>query len=213
MDEEDHPAPSPTPPPPFVAPLPRGFLNSRLQALESKAAKCESEESKERAKKRVDSCLEATREELRKARGSNPTKAGFALVNSTKKVQKPDRAVERHQGLVEEAGRLVHDAQAQERQEIASLATVVRERDNEKARNAYLALQSAQEASQAIRGFDGIRMAVGYFRSLAQRPQEHAAVPWVDLLARLASVLDPQGYEQADPVLLGIDVSEEDGSG
>ena len=196
-----------------MEPLPRALLNSRKQALETKVAQYGDGGNEERKKKRAEACLDATKEALREAGGSNPTQAGFALVNATKKVQQLEKAVERHQGSVEEAGRRVHEAQDQEKREIAALQKVVRERDNAKARCAYLALQSAQEAGKAVHGFEGLRMAVEYFRCLAQRTQEHAAVPWVDMLARLAAVLDPQGYdENADPILLGVEISEEDSS-
>ena len=87
---------------------------------------------------------------------------------------------------------------------------VVRERDNTKARVAYLAVQSAQEAGQEVHWFEGVCNAVESFRLLAIQTQRQDIVPMVDILAQMANMFDPGRYEEhQDPLLLGVDISEE----
>ena len=111
---------------------------------------------------------------------------------------------------LEEKGAAVHQALEDEKKTNAKLQKTVRERDNEKAKAAYLATQSAQEAAQAVHWFEGTREAVEGLRALAMQAQQPAYVPYIDLLSQVANVFDPSHYqEEQDPVLQQVDISED----
>ena len=199
-------------PPPFESPLPRHILAGRIKAIEGKVESCGEDPTKARRKARAEQLLEETKKTYREAGGGSAARSCFSLVNVTKQLHKLEKSVEKHQRELEERGGEVHAAVEAERRADAALKKVVREYENCKARRAYLAAQSAQEAGEAIHSFEGIRGAVESFRNLAQQVQRHEYIPQIDLLCRWACMLDPSTYcEDEDPLVLGVDVSEESG--
>ena len=166
-----------------------------------------------RRKKRAELRLEETRAALKEAGGGSTTRTLFAMVNANKKLGRLDSAVEKYQQQAEDIERRKFELREEEERVLAALRKTVRERDNEKERLAYLASQSAQEAGRSVHMYTGTRDAVEAFRRLAQETQQFQLVPQVDLLYRMALTLDPGEYkEEEDPLLLGVDVSEEDQS-
>ena len=210
-EAQDHKeAPTQTIQPHYIPPLPRPILAARIGALERKKEACGDDQQLAKRKARTERLLEDTKASYKEAGGGHPTRTSLALVAANKQLYKLERSVEWHQRNVEEKGGIVHAAIEDEREASAKLQRVVRERDNARAKAAYLAIQSAQEAAQTVHWFEGTRNAVEGLRTLAMQAQQPAYVPLLDLLSQVANALDPAQYqEDQDPLLQGVDISED----
>ena len=135
------------------------------------------------------------------------------MVNSNKKLSRMASNVEKLQREHEEIENRKFELQEEGKQTLAALHKAVRELENEKERIAYLSSQSAQETGALVGRYVGARGAAEAFRRLAQETQQHHLVPQIDLLFRMAALFDPaEHHEEEDPLLLGVDISEEDQS-
>ena len=198
-------------PPPYQPPLPRFFLASRLQALESKVGEWEGVEEVASKRQRAERCLEETKAQLKEAGGGAGTRGHFALVNSRKRIARLEKGMEKaHQELEEAQGR-AHAALQDEKRAITKTEKIMRELENEKSKQAYLALQTAQEAGEQVHTFQGLREATSYVRTILQQTQRLDGVPPLDHICRMVEFLEPQKYDGSqDPVVLGLEVSAEE---
>ena len=199
-------------PPPFMPPLPRFILESRAKVLGSKVVELERDDQEGKKQRRTKRLLEQTMADLREAGGGSDNRRHFAMVNSAKKkIKKLEAGLQRAHEEIEEAAGRVAEALESEKKAQASAQRLTRLLENEKSRHAYLAMQTAQEATEKVRGFDGLRDAVEGMRLVLQQASRQDAVPLLDRFHTVAHWLDPQSYsETTDPLVLGLEVSEED---
>ena len=82
--------------------------------------------------------------------------------------------------------------------------------ENEKQKYAYLARQLESESRAQVQGRAGYRRAVEVIREVIQQAQRMDAVRELDVLETLAQLYEPSEYDEGkDPLLLGLEVSEE----
>ena len=199
--------------PAFQPPINRTLLNSRVLALQEELEGCAADPSRAGKTGRVTRTLEMAKEQLREAGGGSAMRSYFSMVNSNKKLQKLRSALEKAHKDLDEAGGQIHKWKRAEKKCIANTMRLTREVENETQRQAYLSLQSAQEAGEQAHLFEGLRGDVETIRAVIQQVQRHEVVPNIDRLYSFVAALDAPKYDKTqDPILLGLDASDGDES-
>ena len=194
----------------FVDPIPRTLLEARGKVLEERVGEAE-HQGNARKIQRTKNLLEITREQIKEVGGGSDGRRHFSLVNSNKKIQKLQKAQQKaHEELDEIAEEQDRLDERRKKGEINAEKTT-RDLDNEKQRYAYLARQLECESRAQLREKTGLRRAVEVLRGVVQQAQRMDAVPELDMLETWAQQQEPSEYdEEKDPLLLGLEVSEED---
>lgn len=195
----------------FMQPPPRYVLASRAEVLKVKVEEIKNREGVSRKLQRVQDLLADTDEQLKEAGGGTENRRHFALVNCSKKINKIEKSQERvHQQMEEiEEARLKLDVQWGKVEAKAKKNTRLLE--NEKSKYAYLARNLAQEGGQLVQDYEGLRESAIRIRGALQQQGRTDLVADLDRFEVLANTFNPPRYEaNKDPLLLGLEVSEEE---
>jgi hypothetical protein len=185
-------------------------MEGRIEELRKVIHALEEEGQQGRKLRRAKERLEETEAEYREAGGGKGLRAYFSLVNTRKRVSRLEKAMQLAHKEIEDADEQEMAAQARKRRAYAAAEKCSRELENEKAKLAYMSLQNAQEAGQMAHGY-GVRSAIIALRGVLQQARRLDGVPHLDALEGVLNHLDPSPYQgDADPIILGLQVSEEE---
>ena len=111
---------------------------------------------------------------------------------------------------IEDADEQEIAARARKKKAYAMAEKSTRELEKERAKLAHMSLQNAQETGQMAQGY-GIRHAINALRGVLQQSQRLDGFLHLDTLEGVLNHLDPCPYQgNADPIILGLEVSEEE---